>query len=86
MSSAQTITEVLDEAIRALTLLDLNKLEHLEHRVDEITAAASVNPNDNLGTILAKKHLFAMILQNCRANLNALHRLHGSNTGDQWAH
>ena len=86
MPSAQTITEVLGEAIRALTLLDLNKLEHLEHRVAEITAAASVNPNDNLATILAKKHLFAMIVQNCRSNLNALHRLHGSNTGGTWAH
>jgi hypothetical protein len=84
MPSAQTITEVLDEAIRALTLLDLNKLEHLERRIDEIAAVA--NPSGNPGTILDKKHLFAMILENCRSNLNALHRLHRSNTGDQWAH
>lgn len=83
MPSAQTITEVLDEAIRALTVLDLNKLEHLEQRIAEITA---VDRSNNPDTITAKKHLFAMILQNCRSNLNALHRLHGRNTGDQWAH
>ena len=84
MPTAQTITQLLDEAARALTLLDLNKLEHLERRIDEIAAGA--DPSGNISAILAKKHLFTMILENCRSNLNALHRLHGSNTGDQWAH
>ena len=86
MPSAQTITQLLDEATRALTLFDLNKLEHLEQQIAEIAAADSVDPSGNHGTIMAKKHLFAMILENCRSNLNALHRLHGRNTGDQWAH
>ena len=84
MPSAQTITEVLDEALRALTRLDLGKLEHLEQRVAEITANADCS--GNLSAILAKKRLFAMILENCRSNLKTLHRLHGRSTGDPWVH
>lgn len=86
MPAMQTVTEVLDEAIRLLPLLDLNKLERLEGRIDEIAASATADRSVNLGTVLAKKRLLALILQNCRSNLNALHRLHGRNTGDQWVH
>jgi hypothetical protein len=86
MAIEQAVTEVLDEAIQALTVLDLDKLERLEERVASLVASNDVCRSDGLNTILAKKRLLAMILQNCRSNLNVLNRLHGRNTRDQWAH
>jgi hypothetical protein len=86
MAIEETVTEVLDEAIQALTVLDLNKLERLEERVASLAASSDAYRGDGLNTILSKKRLLAMILQNCRSNLNALNRLHGRNTRDQWAH
>ena len=86
MPSAQTITQLLDEATRALTLLDLNRLTSRTTNRRNHRRGLDIDPSGNHGTIMAKKCLFAMILENCRSNLNALHRLHGRNTGDQWAH
>ena len=85
MQIEQTVTEVLDEAIRALTTLDLHKLESLEQRIAVLAASSSVSQSSNIGKIMAKKRLLALILQNCKSNLNALDRLHGRNTRDQWA-
>lgn len=86
MPIEQAVTEVLDEAIQALTILDLNKLESLEERIAALAASSNAGRSDNIDAILAKKRLLALILQNCRSNLNALNRLHGRNTRDQWAH
>lgn len=92
MAIEQTVTEVLDEAIQALTVLDLNKLERLEERVTSLVESSDgcriggINEGDGISAILAKKRLLAMILQNCRSNLDALNRLHSRNTGGLWAH
>jgi hypothetical protein len=85
MQIEQTVTEVLDEAIQALTALDLTKLKSLEERIATLAGSSRVS-SENIGKILEKKRLLALILQNCRSNLNALDRLHGRNTRDQWAH
>lgn len=84
MQIEQGITEVLDDAIQALAALDLNKLERLEERVAALSGASSEGLNRE--AILEKKRLLAMLLQNCRSNLDVLNRLHGRNAGDQWAH
>lgn len=86
MAIEQAVTEVLDEAIQALTVLDLNKLERLEERIASLAASSEACRGAGLNGILAKRRLLAMILENCRSNLNALNRLHGRNTRDQWAH
>jgi hypothetical protein len=86
MAIEQAVTEVLDEAIQALTVLDLNKLERLEERIASLAASREACRGAGLNGILAKRRLLAMILENCRSNLNALNRLHGRNTRDQWAH
>lgn len=86
MQIEQSVTAVLDEAIQALTVLDLDKLQHLEEQVTVLANSGSVGLNGLTETILSKKRLLAMLLQNCRSNLDALNRLHSRNTGDQWAH
>lgn len=86
MQIEQSVTAVLDEAIQALTVLDLDKLKHLEEQVTVLANSGSVGLNGLNDTVLSKKRLLAMLLQNCRSNLDALNRLHSRNTGDQWAH
>lgn len=83
MQIEQAVTEVLDEAIYALAALDLNKLKNLEER---ITALAASGDECRSEKVLGKKRLLGLILQNCKSNLDALDRLHGGNTRDQWVH
>jgi hypothetical protein len=86
MAIDQAVVDVLDETIQALTLLDFNKLQALEKRISALAESDAKCSEDSVYLILAKKRLLELILQNCEANLNALNRLHGRNTRDQWAH
>jgi len=86
MVTDQAVTDVLDETIQALTLLDFNKLEALEKRISAFVRSGAKCNENSLELILAKKRLLELILQNCEANLNTLNRLHGRNTRDPWAH
>lgn len=83
MQIEQAVTEVLHEAIQALTALDLNKLERLEERITALAASSGENTSDRT---LAKKRLLGLILQNCKSNLSALDRLRDGDTRDQWVH
>jgi hypothetical protein len=86
MQKEQSMTEVLNQAMMALTALDLNKLEQLEREAAAFAGPGSANSHHNTCDILAKQRLLSMLLQNCRSNLDAVSRLHGRNTGEQWAH
>jgi hypothetical protein len=46
MAIEETVTEVLDEAIQALTVLDLNKLKRLEERVASLAASSDACRGD----------------------------------------
>lgn len=78
MATASNMTAVLDEAMRALASLDLNRLEELEAQT------AAMQDGDRLAH--EKKQLMTMLLLNCRANLDALHRVLSRNTGATWVH
>jgi hypothetical protein len=82
MQIDQAVTEVLHEAIQALGALDLNKLERLEERF----TALAVFGEGQSAKILAKRRLLGLIRQNCKSNLDALDRLRGGDTRDQWVH
>lgn len=86
MSTDQAISEVLDEAIEALTVLDLNRLQALEKRVSAMTKSDVGFSEGNLNSLLAKKRLLGLILQSCESNLDALNRLHQRSRRDRWAH
>lgn len=86
MQTEQGVTEILDEAIRALTVLDLNRLEELETRVVAMTNDKTLRSFADSSRLHEKKHLLGLLLENCRTNLDALERLHAKNTERQWAH
>ena len=86
MQAEQGVTEILDEAIRALTVLDLNKLEELEARVSFMADEGALRSFADSGKLREKKRLLGMLLENCRSNLDALERLHAKNMERQWAH
>lgn len=72
------MTAVLDEAMRALVALDVERLEELEAQAAVI--------EDKGRAFEEKKQLIAMLLKHCRANRNALHRVWSRNTGATWVH
>jgi hypothetical protein len=86
MTIDQTVADALDETIKALTILDLNRLQTLEERISALAKYSIVGSRGSLSAILAKKHVLELILQNCDSNLATLHRLHGRDTRVQWAH
>lgn len=85
MATNHAVADVLDETIHALSLLDLDRLQMLEKRVSALTQSDVLFDADCLNSILAKKRLLKLVLQNCELNLDTLNRLHGRNTRDQWA-
>ena len=86
MQREQSMTEILDEAIRALTVLDLDKLEDLETRVTSMASAGRLDSCADRGGASEKRRLLEMLLEHCKSNLDALNRLHSRNARGQWAH
>jgi hypothetical protein len=86
MGIDQAMSDVIDQTIQALTLHDLNKLQALERRVSEMAESNVAWNGDIHLSLLAKKRLLELILQNYKSNLDALSRLHRRNMRDQWAH
>jgi hypothetical protein len=86
MTVDQTVADALDETMKALTVLDLNGLQTVEERISVLARYSIVCSKGSLSSILAKRHLLELILQNCESNLATLHRLHGRDTRDQWVH
>jgi len=86
MTNDQAAADILDETIRAITVLDLNRLNTLEEKISAMAQYSITCSKGGINTILAKKHLLDLILQNCESNLETLNRLYGRNTREQWAH
>jgi hypothetical protein len=82
----QVVGEILDQTIQALTVLDLNKLQALERRISAMAESDVEWNRDSFPSLVAKKRLLELVLQNCKSNLDALNRLYGRNMRDQWAH
>jgi hypothetical protein len=80
------VADLLDETIRALTLLDFDRLQQLEKQISAFVDSGEKCSKESLNLILTKKRLLGLILHNCEANLKALNRLHGKHTRDQWEH
>jgi hypothetical protein len=86
MTIDQGVGEVLDQTIQALTVLDLNKLQALERRISAMAESDVEWNRDSFPSLVAKKRLLELVLQNCKSNLDTLNRLYGRNMRDQWAH
>jgi hypothetical protein len=86
MAIDHVVVNILDETILALTILDLNMLQILEKRVSTLSRSEVTCSEDVFYLIQTRKRLLKLILQNYKANLDGLNRLHGRNMRDQWAH
>lgn len=85
MTTDQTLAEVLDETIKALSNLDSAKLHALEQRIVGLVRSNVKYDRDGIELVLQKKRMLEIILQNFQVNLDTLTRLHARNTRDQWA-
>jgi hypothetical protein len=85
MTIAQSLEEVLDETVDALSHLDLERLNALEQRAVLLAGSNANFETSSLGLVRPKKRRLEIVLQNCRTNLNALTRLHERNVRNQWA-
>jgi hypothetical protein len=85
MTIDQTLIDILDETVEALSNLDLEKLNALERRIVLFAESNSNFGRDSIGLVLPKKRQLEIMLQNCRVNLDALTRLHARNMRNQWA-
>jgi len=84
MAIARTLTDILDETVKALINLDSVELHALEQRIVGLAESHQRDVSD-IGLALSKKSELEIVLQNCHANLDALTRLHTRNTRNQWA-
>jgi hypothetical protein len=85
MAIDQTLVDILNETVEALSNLDLEKLNALEQQI-VLLAESNVNfAKDSIGLVLPKKRQLEIVLQNCQINLDALTRLHARNMRNQWA-
>jgi hypothetical protein len=79
------LTDILDEAIRALSDFDLSKLLVLERQAAALAETEVRYESGNIGLIRLKRRELEILLRNTRTNLDALTRLHARNTRNQWA-
>lgn len=86
MQGEQSVTEILDEAIRSLAVLDLDRLEELESRVQSMANSGRLHLCGDNGKASEKRRLLGTLIENCKANLDALSRLHSRNARGEWAH
>jgi hypothetical protein len=85
MTIDQTLAEVLDETIEALSNLDSVKLHALEQRIIALADSNAHHDRGGIELVLPKKRQLEIILQNFQANLDALTCLHARNMRNQWA-
>lgn len=86
MAIEQAITDVLDETISALALLDLDTLKAVEERLTLLSQSPQIADEIGIASILSKKRVLELVLHHSESNLNALQGLYGRNTRDRWEH
>jgi hypothetical protein len=85
MTIDQSLIDILDQTIEALSRLDLEKLTALEQRIMSLAECNANLATEGIGLVLPKKRQLQILLQNCRVNLDALIRLHARSMRNQWA-
>jgi hypothetical protein len=85
MAIDQSLIDILDQTIEALSKLDLEKLTALEQRIVSLAECNANLATESIGLVLAKKRQLQIFLQNCHVNLDALTRLHARSMRNQWA-
>jgi primosomal protein N'' len=84
MAIDQSLADILDETVEALSNLDSAKLHALTQRIAVLAEANMNHERDDIGLVLLKKRQLEIMLQNCQTNLDALTRLHARNMRNRW--
>jgi hypothetical protein len=85
MAIDQSLMDMLDQTIEALSTLDLERLTALEQRIISLAECNANLATEGIGLVLPKKRQLEILLQNCRVNLDALTRLNARSGRNQWA-
>ena len=85
MAIDQILIDILDETVKALSNLDLEKLNALERRIVLVAESNANFSRDSIDMVLPKKRQLEIVLRNCQVNLGALTHLHARNMRNQWA-
>jgi hypothetical protein len=85
MTIDQSLIDILDQTIEALSKLDLEKLTALEQRIVSLEELNANLATESIGLVLPKKRQLQIFLQHCQVNLDALTRLHARSMRNQWA-
>ena len=80
----QPLIEILDQTIRAFSLLDLKRLEMLERQVHELAGSRLSTDRAGMDLIRAGRDVLEGVLRNSASNLNALNRLYERDVRDPW--
>jgi hypothetical protein len=85
MALDRTLADFLDETVDAFSTLDLEKLNALEQRIGLLAESNTKFAEDDIGLVLQKQCQLEILLQNCKAHLDALNHLHARNMRNRWA-
>jgi hypothetical protein len=80
----QPLIEILDQTIRAFSLLDLNRLETLERQIHELAGSRLSSDRAGMNLIRARRDMLEGVLHNSASNLNALNCLYERDVRDPW--
>jgi hypothetical protein len=83
MTITRQIEATLRETIRALSVLDSERLQSLEKRMMLLGKSGSIA--EPMTSLLEAKKALKRLLEQTEDNLSILYRLHGGNGTDSWA-
>jgi hypothetical protein len=84
MATFQAVADVLDETIKALALMDLERLQVLEEQAAALAESKLIGDEAGISAVLAKKRVLELVLDDSASNLNALNRLLERNMRGPW--
>ncbi len=86
MTTDQVLTNLLEEAIAALAMMDAEKLEALGERVELLSEINIVCNQDKATKAFTKKRVLEILLESSESNLRLLERLYMRGATIQWQH
>jgi hypothetical protein len=78
----QTVATILDETIEALSALDHERLASLEKKIQLLADAGAIS--SYAPSVVDRQQILKQLLDETKANLTVLTRLHHGNGGTEW--
>lgn len=84
MIKVREVNAIIDEAIAAMSVFDLGRLQDLERRITNLRGASLQGTPEGAEVLTSKKFVFGSILASTKAGLDVLAHLHGGETRNHW--